>query len=110
LKVYKDYTLKNFNSYQIDAKASKIYIPENLSEVEEFLGNIPHEKYSIVGAENSIIFSFPNYPTKQFIVLSSNLSKASVGENKITSMAWPVIKKVIPIGILCLGLKALFVL
>ncbi len=88
MKIFENFDLSLFNSYQIRAICSKIYFPENeLDFIEIYSKYNNGKKKIIIGAGNNIIFS-KDYYEEEFICIGKGFSQIKLeGENTVIADA-----------------------
>ncbi len=86
-------SLKNYNTYKIDATCAYLVFPKNREELIKILSRIKKErmKYLILGNGSNVIFSMPHYDG--VIIKLDNLCKVKYEGNIVTAEAgYPLIK------------------
>jgi len=93
MKVYKDFNLKNYNAYQIEAICKKAFFPENEADVLELYKH--KQDYILLGSGHNIIFSRAYYD-KDFVVFNGNFNELKVDKtsNSIEAEAGATIYEV----------------
>ena len=75
MKVYKDFNLKNYNAYQIEAICKKTFFPESEADIFELYNN--KQDYVLLGSGHNIIFSKAYYD-KDFVIFNGNFNELKV--------------------------------
>lgn len=74
MKVYKNFNLKEYNSYRIESICSEAYFPENEEDIITLFTIIRFEKFHIIGNGNNIILS-KEYYSEPFVILNGVFNK-----------------------------------
>ncbi|UZJ65454.1 UDP-N-acetylmuramate dehydrogenase [Sphingobacterium sp. KU25419] len=87
MKVYENFDLTNFNSYQVKAVCEKAYFPENEEDLIHVLQSEP--RYILIGSGHNIILS-KSYYELPFIILTKTLDTIQVVDTtlEVEAGAW----------------------
>lgn len=87
MKVYENFDLTNFNSYQVKAFCSKAYFPENENDLIYILQSEPN--YILIGSGHNIILSKAYYE-QSFIILTKTFDSIQCIDNilEVEAGAW----------------------
>lgn len=88
-----DVSLKNYNTYKIEAKTKYLYVPNNIDSLIETLKYIKENniKYMILGKGSNLIFNFDEY--NGVMISLDKLNEVNIEGTKITVGAgYPLIK------------------
>lgn len=86
MKVYKNFNLKDFNSYKLEAYCSRAIFPETEQEIVSVYENSNDKNIFILGNGNNVILSKLRYD-EEFIIFNGNYNKVVVKENLIVAQA-----------------------
>lgn len=79
------FDLTEYNTYRVASKASNVYFPKSIEQVQEYLKK--HPNAIILGNGSNIILTKPNYADQPFIILRENFSQISVEGCQVTANA-----------------------
>lgn len=82
MRVYEDFDLTNYNSYQVKAKCKRAYFPENDEDILE-LFYTSKRKYILLGAGYNVLLA-KEYYEDEFVIFSGNFDNVKlVDDNKL---------------------------
>lgn len=86
MKFIKEFNLKNYNAYNIDAVCSKAWFPENEEELIDIFSDNYDFKRIVLGNGNNIILS-KDYYNEEFIIFNRCFDKVTVNNTMIEAEA-----------------------
>lgn len=84
MKVYKNFDLTNFNSYNIQSTCEKAYFPDSENDIVDFFKN--NTTYNLIGSGHNIILSKKKY-RKPFLILNNNFNNVVCNDTTIIGEA-----------------------
>jgi UDP-N-acetylmuramate dehydrogenase len=84
MKIFRDFNLKNFNSYNLNAICKVAYFPENEEEILDVFRNV--KTFILLGSGHNILLSKTYYDTP-FVIFNGNFNQISIKKNIIIGEA-----------------------
>lgn len=78
MKVFKDFDLINYNSYNLSAKCKHVFFPENEADVQYLYQQ--KQNYILLGSGHNIILSKALYE-EDFIIFNGNFNKCNINNS-----------------------------
>ena len=84
MKVYKNFDLTNFNSYNIQSTCEEAYFPDSENDIVDFFKK--NTTYNLIGSGHNIILSKKKY-RKPFLILNNNFNNIICDDTTIIGEA-----------------------
>jgi len=91
MRVYQNFNLTNFNSYQLNSECSTAYFPSNENDLLEIFSKESTNRH-IIGNGNNIILTRPYYDA-DFVIFTDTFNEIKVEGNCITAEAGAIMKQ-----------------
>ena len=79
------FDLTEYNTYRVASKASNVYFPDSIEQIQEYLKKYPDA--IILGNGSNVILTKSNYADQFFIILRENFSQISVESCQVKANA-----------------------
>jgi UDP-N-acetylmuramate dehydrogenase len=78
MKIFKQFNIKEYNSYRLDAVCKKVYFPENEQDVIDFFNS--ETEYILLGSGHNILLT-KSYYDSPFIIMDHHFGKTTFTKN-----------------------------
>ncbi len=93
MKIYRDFDLTHYNSYNLISRASLVYFPETIEDICYLNQLHAQDNLVYLGSGNNIIFTCSYFKDRIFAILRDNLSSIKVDGSNIYADAGACMKK-----------------